>query len=71
MSRAPFAMPKAARQFPTGHQTVYDTTLGWRFVNPRMEALGHTDSLGQTAEHLAAERHHVEGAAASEQLTRL
>jgi acetyl-CoA acyltransferase len=71
MSRAPLAMPKPERAYPTGHQTVYDTTLGWRFVNPRMEALGHTDSLGQTAEHLAAERHNVEGAAASEQLTRV
>jgi acetyl-CoA acyltransferase len=70
MSRAPFAMPKPERPFATGQQTLYDTTLGWRFVNPRMEALGHTDSLGQTAENLAAERHHVEGAAASESLTR-
>src|SRR5690606_23372737 len=46
MSRAPWAMPKPERAFPTGHQTIYDTTLGWRFVNPRMEALGHTDALG-------------------------
>jgi acetyl-CoA acyltransferase len=36
---------------------MYDTTLGWRFVNPRMEALGHTDSLGMTAENLAQERY--------------
>jgi acetyl-CoA acetyltransferase family protein len=56
MSRAPFAMPKPERAFPTGHTTMYDTTLGWRFVNPRMEALGHTDSLGMTAENLAEER---------------
>jgi acetyl-CoA acetyltransferase family protein len=33
---------------------MFDTSLGWRFVNPRMEELGHTDSLGQTAENLAA-----------------
>src|SRR5689334_1213457 len=46
MSRAPWAVPKAERAFPTGHVTIYDTTLGWRFVNPKMEALGHTDSLG-------------------------
>jgi acetyl-CoA acyltransferase len=59
MSRAPWAMPKPSGGFPTGHTTLYDTTLGWRFVNPRMEALGHTDSLGQTAENLAQERHHV------------
>jgi acetyl-CoA acyltransferase len=56
MSRAPFAMPKPERAFPTGHTTMYDTTLGWRFVNPKMEALGHTDSLGMTAENLAEER---------------
>src|SRR3712207_837150 len=57
MSRAPFAIPKPGRAFPTGHTTIYDTTLGWRFVNPRMEALGHTDSLGMTAENLAQERY--------------
>ena len=56
MSRAPYAMPKPERAFQPGHQTVYDTTLGWRFVNPRMEDLGHTDSLGMTAENLAEER---------------
>src|SRR5919106_3375893 len=56
MSRAPWAMPKPERAFPTGHATMYDTTLGWRFVNPRMEKMGHTDSLGMTAENLAEER---------------
>jgi acetyl-CoA acyltransferase len=56
MTRAPLAMGKGARPFQTGHQQVYDTTLGWRFVNPRMEELGHTDSLGMTAENLAVER---------------
>lgn len=59
MSRAPYAVPKPERPFPTGHTTMYDTTLGWRFVNPRMEALGHTDSLGVTAENLAEERFKV------------
>ena len=39
MSRAPLAMPKPDRSFPRGNQTVYDTTIGWRFVNPRMEEL--------------------------------
>jgi acetyl-CoA acyltransferase len=57
MSRAPWVMPKPERAFPTGHATVYDTTLGWRMVNPRMEAMGHTDSLGITAENLAQERY--------------
>jgi 3-oxoadipyl-CoA thiolase len=56
MTRAPLAMMKGARAFQTGHQTVYDTTLGWRFTNPRMEEMGHTDSLGQTAENLAQAR---------------
>ena len=56
MSRAPWAVPKPERAFPTGNTTMYDTTLGWRFVNPKMEALGHTDSLGMTAENLAQER---------------
>jgi len=57
MSRAPFAMLKPERGFPTGHTTIYDTTLGWRMVNPKMEAMGHTDSLGMTAENLAQERY--------------
>ena len=56
MSRAPWAVPKPERAFPTGHATMYDTTLGWRFVNPKMEEMGHTDSLGVTAENLAQER---------------
>ncbi len=59
MSRAPWAMPKPERAFPTGHVTMQDTTLGWRFVNPKMEAMGHTDSLGETAENLAEERYAV------------
>ena len=56
MSRAPWAVPKPERVFPTANSTMYDTTLGWRFVNPRMEEMGHTDSLGMTAENLAQER---------------
>src|SRR5215210_7106641 len=56
MSRAPWAVPKPERAFPTGNTTMYDTTLGWRFVNQRMEEMGHTDSLGMTAENLAQER---------------
>ena len=56
MSRAPWAVPKPERAFPTGNTTMYDTTLGWRFVNPKMEEMGHTNSLGMTAENLAQER---------------
>src|SRR5687767_9984381 len=57
MSRAPWAVPKPERAFPTGNTRMYDTTLGWRFVNPRMEEMAHTDSLGMTAENLAQERY--------------
>ena len=53
MSRAPLAMPKPDQSFPRGNQTVYDTTLGWRFVNPRMEELYSTEAMGETAENVA------------------
>jgi 3-oxoadipyl-CoA thiolase len=56
MSRAPWVVPKPEKGFPTGPRTMYDTSLGWRLVNPRMETLGHTAPLGVTAENLAAER---------------
>src|SRR5215212_8586985 len=59
MSRAPWAISKPERAFPTGNTTMYDTTLGWRFVNPNMEEMGHTDSLGMTAENLAQERFQI------------
>ena len=53
MSRAPYAVPKPERGFPTGNLVMYDTTLGWRFVNPKMQALYGTESMGETAENLA------------------
>lgn len=53
MSRAPYALPKADRGFPFGNLTAYDTSLGWRFPNPQMEALYGTDSMGVTAENIA------------------
>jgi len=53
MTRAPLAMPKPDRSFPRGGPPVYDTTIGWRFVNPRMEELHGTDSMGETAENVA------------------
>jgi 3-oxoadipyl-CoA thiolase len=56
MSRAPWAVAKPAKGFASGPNTMYDTSLGWRFVNPRMEALGHTDPLGITAENLVEEQ---------------
>ena len=59
MSRAPWAVLKPERAFPTGTATMHDTTLGWRMVNPRMEEMGHTDSLGMTAENVAQERFNI------------
>ena len=53
MSRAPLAMPKPDRSFPRGNQVIYDTTIGWRFPNPRMEELYSTESMGETAENVA------------------
>jgi 3-oxoadipyl-CoA thiolase len=58
MSRAPLVMGKAREAFARGDVTAYDSTLGWRFVNPRMEALYGTHPLGETAE-LVAERYQV------------
>jgi 3-oxoadipyl-CoA thiolase len=52
MSRSPYALPKPERPYPTGHATLYDTTLGWRFPNPRMEALFPLEPLGETAENI-------------------
>jgi 3-oxoadipyl-CoA thiolase len=58
MSRAPLVMPKAADPWARGNVTAYDSTLGWRFVNPRMEELHGTHALGETAE-LVAEKYGV------------
>jgi 3-oxoadipyl-CoA thiolase len=51
MSRAPYALPKPDR--PVGNLTAYDTALGWRFVNPRIEAAYGAEPMGVTAENLA------------------
>jgi 3-oxoadipyl-CoA thiolase len=53
MSRAPFVFGKPEHAFPRGDQTVYDTTLGWRFPNPRMEELIPLESMGETGENVA------------------
>jgi 3-oxoadipyl-CoA thiolase len=55
MSRAPLVLAKPDKPFPRGHQTVYDTTLGWRFPNPRLEAMFPLESMGETGENVAAE----------------
>ena len=54
MSRAPFVMPKATSAF-TRANAVYDTTIGWRFVNPKMEKMYGIDSMPQTADNVAAD----------------
>jgi 3-oxoadipyl-CoA thiolase len=54
MSRAPFVMPKAEIAFSRAG-AVYDTTIGWRLVNPRMKSLYGTDAMPETAENVAAE----------------
>ena len=56
MSRAPFVMPKAESAFSRAN-SVYDTTIGWRFVNKRMKELYGVDSMPETAENVAAEFH--------------
>lgn len=54
MSRAPFVMPKATSAF-TRSNAVYDTTIGWRFVNPKMQEMYGVDSMPQTADNVAAD----------------
>ena len=54
MSRAPFVMPKASAAFSRAN-AVFDTTLGWRFVNPNMKSRYGTDSMPETADNVAAD----------------
>ena len=54
MTRAPFVMPKAATAFSRDN-SVYDTTIGWRFINPALIAAYGTDSMPETAENVAAD----------------
>jgi 3-oxoadipyl-CoA thiolase len=53
MSRAPLVMAKPETAFPRGDRTVWDTTLGWRFPNPRHEAMFPLESMGETGENVA------------------
>jgi acetyl-CoA acetyltransferase family protein len=53
MSRAPWSMPKPERPQPVGHPKIWDTTVGWRYNNPKMEALYPIISLGETACNIA------------------
>jgi 3-oxoadipyl-CoA thiolase len=54
MSRAPWVVEKPERALPRGPQTMHDTTLGWRMINPRLAELGvSTESMGETGENVA------------------
>ena len=59
MSRAPYSFPKAEEGFGFGNLTAYDTALGWRYPNPKMKDMYGTDSMGETAENIAALRPHI------------
>jgi 3-oxoadipyl-CoA thiolase len=52
MTRAPYAMPKTVPEFAFGNVTIWDTTIGWRFPNPRMKEKHGLDSMGETAENI-------------------
>lgn len=53
MSRAPYSIPKAEQPFAFGNLTAWDTALGWRYPNPKMQELYGTESMGETAENIA------------------
>ena len=53
MSRAPFVTAKPDKAFPRGDRTMYDTTLGWRFTNPKLAELFPLESMGETGENVA------------------
>jgi 3-oxoadipyl-CoA thiolase len=55
MTRAPFVTAKPDRAFPRGSQTTWDTTLGWRFPNPRLEEMFPLESMGETGENVAGQ----------------
>jgi acetyl-CoA acetyltransferase family protein len=55
MTRSPWVLPKQPAGFPRGDQTMYDTTLGWRLVNPKFAGGPHTEAMGETGENVAAE----------------
>ena len=56
MSRAPYVLPRGPAAPKLGNLTAFDTSLGWRFPNPKMEALFPLDPMGNTAENLAEQR---------------
>ncbi len=59
MSRAPYSLPKAESGYPFGNLTAYDTALGWRYPNPKMQEMYGTEQMGETAENIAALKPHL------------
>ncbi len=59
MSRAPYSLPKSEAGFSFGNLTAWDTALGWRYPNPWMKEKYGTESMGETAENIAALRPHL------------
>jgi 3-oxoadipyl-CoA thiolase len=53
MSRAPYSVPKAESAYPWGNLTMWDTTLGWRYPNPKMNEMYGTEAMGETAENIS------------------
>jgi 3-oxoadipyl-CoA thiolase len=53
MTRAPLVTAKSETAYPRGNRTIWDTTLGWRFPNPRMEEMFPLESMGETGENVA------------------
>ncbi len=58
MTRAPWSMPKPSEAFVSGKLEAFDTSLGWRYPNPKLAAMFPLEQMGETAENLA-ERHHI------------
>jgi 3-oxoadipyl-CoA thiolase len=59
MSRAPYSLPKAESGFPFGNLTAYDTALGWRYPNPKMQEKYGIEQMGETAENIATLKPHI------------
>jgi 3-oxoadipyl-CoA thiolase len=59
MSRAPFSVPKSPKPWGSGNVTGYDTSLGWRYPNPRMEAIFPLEAMGATAENIYEAHEHI------------
>lgn len=57
MSRSPWVIPKAERAFPWGNLTAWDTTIGWRFPNPKIKEQYGNEGMGETAENIYEETH--------------